>query len=227
MNPTFFKSSEALRAWFAEYAAKRTELWIGYYKKASGKEGLGYKQALDEALCVGWIDGQVKSIDEISYMQRWTPRTAKSVWSNVNVKRMEELIAEGRALPSGIATFERKTADRTGIYSFEQPPVELSADFLKRFKANKEAFAFFQAQPPGYKRSAQFHVMSAKREDTREKRLGLLIDHSERSERLLLPGMIPKKKPPSKAASSTTTESSSASGSSGNKTRSRRRKDSD
>src|SRR5512140_3458852 len=105
IKPRFFRTSAALARWFAANGARRTELWIGYYKKASGKGGVVYKQALDEALCVGWIDGVIKSIDDDCYMQRYTPRTAKSIWSSVNIRRAGELIAAGRMQPAGLAAF--------------------------------------------------------------------------------------------------------------------------
>ncbi|MDQ8154715.1 MAG: bacteriocin-protection protein, partial [Gemmatimonadota bacterium] len=147
MNPRFFKSLAQLRAWFKRFGTKETELWIGYYKKSSGKGGVVYKQALDEALCVGWIDGVVKSIDADTYMQRWTPRKATSIWSNVNVKRVDELTAEGRMTPAGLAAFARRDPARTGVYSFENEPREFSPAYVKRFKTEREAWAFWTAQP--------------------------------------------------------------------------------
>ena len=193
MNPKFFKSPEALRVWFAKYGATKTELWIGYYKKASGKGGVVYKQALDEALCVGWIDGVVRSIDDACYMQRWTPRKPKSNWSKVNVKRVGELIAEGRMTPAGLAAFARRVPERTGVYTFEKPTPELPPALLKRFKANRAAWKFWSAQPPGYRRTVTGYVMSAKQEATRERRLSLVIEHSARSERLPQLGGPPRR----------------------------------
>jgi uncharacterized protein YdeI (YjbR/CyaY-like superfamily) len=185
MTPKFFKSPTALRAWFATHGATKSELWIGYYKKASGKGGVVYKQALDEALCVGWIDGVIRSIDDACYMQRWTPRKPRSNWSNVNVKRMGELIAEGRVTPAGLAAFARRVPERTGVYTFENPPLEFTPTFLKRFKADKAAWKFWSAQPPGYRRAITGYVMSAKQEATRERRLAKVIERSARGERMV------------------------------------------
>lgn len=183
-TPKFFRTPAALAKWFDTFGTRKTELWIGYYKKASGKGGVTYKPALDEALCVGWIDGVVKSIDDDCYMQRYTPRTAKSIWSAVNIKRVGELTAEGRMKPSGLATFARRDPKRAGLYSFENRPQELPPEFAKKFKANKQAWAFFAAQPAGYQRTVIFLVVSAKLEATRLRRLEHLIACSARGERI-------------------------------------------
>ena len=137
MTPKFFKTTEALRAWFTKHGATKTELWIGYFKKSSGRGGVVYKQALDEALCVGWIDGVVRSIDAVCYMQRWTPRKPKSNWSIVNVKRVGELIAEGRMKPAGLAAFARRVPERTGIYTFEKPLQDLPPAAKRRRPGEK------------------------------------------------------------------------------------------
>lgn len=184
MKPKFFRTIESLRTWFTRHGATKSELWIGYYKKASGKGGVVYKQALDEALCVGWIDGQVRSIDDVCYMQRWTPRKPKSNWSNVNVKRVGELIAAGRMTPAGMAAFERRVPERTGVYTFENPSPEFPPAFLKRFKADKAAWKFWSAQPPGYRRTVTGYVTSAKQDATRERRLTRVLEHSARGVRL-------------------------------------------
>jgi uncharacterized protein YdeI (YjbR/CyaY-like superfamily) len=196
--PRFFKSLSALRAWFARYGTTRTELWIGYYKKASGKGGVVYQEALDEALCWGWIDGQVRSIDADRYMQRWTPRQPTSNWSNVNVRKVQALIAAGRMQPAGLAAFERRTTERTGVYSFEKAPPRFSRTFLQRFKADAKAWAFFAAQPPGYRRIIADYVMSAKREETRERRFAHVLLHSGRQQRIpqLAPAPRPGQRPP-------------------------------
>lgn len=183
-KPRFFRTPAALAKWFDTHGARKTELWVGYYKKASGKGGVVYKQALDEALCVGWIDGIVKSIDDDCYMQRYTPRTAKSIWSAVNIRKAGALIAEGRMKPAGLAAFERRSPERAGLYSFENRPQHLPPAFTKRFKADKKAWAFFEAQPPGYRRTVTFLVVSAKKEETRLRRLEHLIACSARGERI-------------------------------------------
>lgn len=193
MKPRFFKTTESLRAWFIKHGATKSELWIGYYKKSSGKGGVVYKQALDEALCVGWIDGVVHSIDDACYMQRWTPRKPKSNWSNVNVKRVGELTAAGRMTPAGLAAFARRVPERTGVYTFENPSPEFPPAFLKRFKSNKAAWKFWSALPPGFRRTVTGYVMSAKQEATRERRLALVIEHSARGERLPQLGGPPRR----------------------------------
>jgi uncharacterized protein YdeI (YjbR/CyaY-like superfamily) len=182
--PTFFRTTAALAKWFARYGTTRTELWIGYHKKASGKGGVVYKQALDEALCVGWIDGLVKSIDDTCYMQRYTPRKPTSIWSNVNIRRVGELTAEGRMTPAGLAAFARRDPARSGIYTFENAPKTLPPALEQRFRADAKAWAFFGTQPPGYRRTVIGWVVSAKREATRERRLALLMLHSARRERI-------------------------------------------
>ena len=183
-KPTFFRTAAALGKWFDKYGATRKELWIGYYRKTSGKGGVTYKPALDEALCVGWIDGVVYGIDDECYMQRFTPRTRKSIWSAVNIRRVGELTAEGRMKPAGIATFEGRDLARAGLYSHENHPRELPPEYAARFKANKKAWAFFESQPPGYRRTAIFLVVSAKKEETRERRLAEVIAQSARGERI-------------------------------------------
>lgn len=195
VTPKFFRTVESLRAWFAKYGSSKAELWMGYYKKASGKGGVVYKQALDEALCVGWIDGQVRSIDAVCYMQRWTPRKPKSIWSNVNTKRVRELIAEGRVTAAGLAAFERRDPKRSGVYSFENEPAKFSPALLKRFKADNAAWKYFEAQPPGYRRIMIAYVMMAKRDETRERRFELVRSHSARLERVPVMGGATPKKP--------------------------------
>lgn len=182
--PTFFATPAALRRWFARHGATARELWIGYYKKASGRGGVVYKEALDEALCVGWIDGLVRTIDGERYMQRWTPRRPRSVWSAVNTRRVGELEAEGRMQPAGRAAFALRDPARAGLYSFENKPTTLPPELEQRFRARPAAWRFFEAQPPGYRRTALFFVMSAKREETRVRRLDALAALCARGERL-------------------------------------------
>ena len=148
MPPTFFRNPGAFRRWLKTNHAKKTELWIGYYKKASGKGGMIYKEALDQALCFGWIDGVVRSIDQHSYMQRFTPRQKQSHWSNVNVRRFAELDAAGLIEPAGRAAYQRKTPERTGKASFESPPAELTPAQTRFLKSHPNAWAHWKAQPP-------------------------------------------------------------------------------
>jgi uncharacterized protein YdeI (YjbR/CyaY-like superfamily) len=183
-KPKFFRAQADFREWLRKNGEKELELWMGYYKKASGKGGLTYKDALDEALCYGWIDGIVKSIDGDTYMQRWTPRKKDSHWSLVNIRRVGELEAAGRMAAPGRVAFERRDEKRTGRASYEQPEKEFAPDQLKRLKANKRAHAFFESMPPGYKRVVKHWVTTAKQEATRERRLAMLIELSAKGERI-------------------------------------------
>jgi uncharacterized protein YdeI (YjbR/CyaY-like superfamily) len=180
----FFKSAAECRRWLEQNHDKVTEQWFGFYKKNSGKVGITYQQALDEALCFGWIDGLKKSVDESSYTYRFTPRRSKSVWSTVNTKRAGELRKLGRMEPAGLKALAARDPERSGIYSFENEARKLSASCEQEFKAHKEAWEFFRAQPPGYQRRASFWVMSPKQEATRLRRLALLISDSEKKNRL-------------------------------------------
>jgi uncharacterized protein YdeI (YjbR/CyaY-like superfamily) len=186
MTPRFFTSQAAFRAWLEKHGASTKELWIGYYKKSSGKSGLVYRQALDEALCFGWIDGVVKRIDEHCYMQRWTPRTRTSKWSLVNLKRVEELIKQGLMAEPGLKAFRERDPKRQTLYLYEQQDVPLDPAYAKRFRANARAWTFFEAQPPGYKRLMIRRIMSGKKEETREKRLADLIRVSAAKKRMEL-----------------------------------------
>lgn len=184
MKPTYFKNQKSFRSWLEKNHDKHTEHWIGFYKTKSKKKGITYEEALDEALCFGWIDGIVKSVDADSYMHRFTPRKATSHWSNINVKRYGELERAGLVHPAGKAAWGRRTPERTGKASFEQPPAELAPAQLKKLKANKRAWAFFQAQPAGYQRVCKHFVTRAKQEATRERRLALLIQCSAEGRRI-------------------------------------------
>lgn len=184
LRPRFFRSAAAFRTWLSRHHATHSELWIGYYKKSAGKSGMVYKEALDQALCFGWIDGLVKSLDSKRYMQRWTPRKPGSHWSLANVRRFGELDAEGLIAPPGRAAFERRTPERTGKASFESPPAEFTAAQRATLEASRKASAFFAAQPPGYQRTVRHWVTTAKRPETRERRLQLLIDCCVRGERI-------------------------------------------
>ena len=186
MKVTFFKSQTALRRWLEANHNRASELWIGFYNKQSGKGGLTYREALDEALCYGWIDGIRKKVDEDSDTNRFTPRQPRSNWSLINIQRVEELKALGKMTPPGMLAFEARKAARSGIYSYEQPnrPVFGTTE-RKQFQANSKAWKFFLSQPPGYQRLASLYVMSAKKEETRARRLARLIDDSANGRRLL------------------------------------------
>ena len=183
MNPTFFKSAAHFRRWLERHHGTATELWVGFYKKASAKRGISYAEAVDQALCYGWIDGIKKRVDEDGYTHRFSPRTSKSVWSTINTRRAEELTRLGLMQPPGLAAFEKRDPARSGLYSFENRSRSFPAPFLRRFEANKKAWSFFEAQPPGYRRVAVFWVMSAKQEETRQRRLAQLIHASENDRR--------------------------------------------
>lgn len=173
-KPTFFATPKKLKAWFDAHAERESELWVGFYKVGSGKPSITWPESVDEALCVGWIDGVRKSIDETSYKIRFTPRKTSSRWSNVNVNRVGVLTAEGRMRPAGLRAFAARTAE--GTYAYEQrDDAKLTPEEDKAFRKNKGAFAYFEARPAWYKKSALYWVVSAKRPETRAKRLATLI----------------------------------------------------
>jgi uncharacterized protein YdeI (YjbR/CyaY-like superfamily) len=179
IEPTFFATPADFRTWLEDHHGKSQELWVGYYKKATGKPSIIWPESVDEALCFGWIDGLRKRIDEESYMIRFTPRRETSKWSAVNIKRVEELTALGRMRPPGLKAFEHRTAEKSGTYAYEQKEnAELDATQEQQFRANPQAWEFFQAQAPWYCKTAIWWVISAKRETTRQKRLATLIEDS-------------------------------------------------
>jgi uncharacterized protein YdeI (YjbR/CyaY-like superfamily) len=182
----FFRSSTEAHKWFEKNHNKASELWIGFYKVKSGKKGATNQQVLDEALCFGWIDAIRKNRNEESYTIRFTPRKKKSIWSNINTKRMNELIELGRVQPSGMAAFQERNEKRAGIYSFEQDAHELATAYEKKFRTNKKAWSYFTSCAPWYQRTSIHWVMSAKQEATRLKRLQTLINDSE-NERTIAP----------------------------------------
>jgi len=181
-NPIFFKNQAEYRKWLEKNHASAKELWIGFWKKSTGKPTLTWQQCVDESLCFGWIDGIRKSVDADSYKQRVTPRRPTSIWSRVNMKRVGELTAEGRMHPMGVAAFEKR--DRTKAYSYEQMFQGLGRAEETKLRKEKKAWEFFQSQPPGYRRLAGWFVMSAKKEETRQRRLETLIRDSAAGRRL-------------------------------------------
>jgi uncharacterized protein YdeI (YjbR/CyaY-like superfamily) len=178
MKPRYFKTAAAFREWLEANGATARELWVGFYKQDSGRGGLTYKEAVDEALCFGWIDGIKKRIDADSYTHRFTPRTGTSIWSAVNLKRIKELIASGRVAAAGLEAYEHRDPKRAQRYSFENPHKPFDAALERRFKANRAAWTFFCAQPPGYRKLTTFWVTMAKKEETRLRRLDILIKDS-------------------------------------------------
>ena len=192
MEPRFFSSPDKFRAWLEKNHDSAAELLVGFHKKDSGKKSVTYAQALDEALCFGWIDGVRKNLNETSYTIRFTPRKSKSIWSNVNVGHVERLKKEGRMAEPGLKAYALRDPKRTGIYAFENRPKEFSPAYGKKFRANKAAWDFFETIPPSLRRTYIFWIMSAKKEETQLHRLELLITSSAKGIRYGVPQ--PKRK---------------------------------
>lgn len=192
VNIKFFKDQASLRNWFEKNHSKKDELWLGYYKKSSGKASVSYKESVDTALCFGWIDGIAKGIDDEKYCQRYTPRRAKSIWSAVNIKKVEALTKAGLMHASGLAVFNTRDKKRAGLYSFEQKEIIFPAALLKLLKVNKKAWEYFSKAPPGYRKTATWWVISAKQEETRLRRMKVLIADSAAGRKIAL--LAPAKK---------------------------------
>jgi uncharacterized protein YdeI (YjbR/CyaY-like superfamily) len=176
MTPEFFATPSELRAWLAQHHDKSKELWAGFYKKNSGNPSVTWPEAVEVALCFGWIDGIRKSIDEISYAIRLTPRKPRGTWSAINIKKVQELTKLGHMHAAGLEAFQARVKEKSGIYSYEQRRnLKLDPSYEKKLRANKKAFEFFRAQPLWYQRTSTYWVMSAKKEETRLKRLATLI----------------------------------------------------
>lgn len=185
MQQMFFATPADFRAWLEQNHDKQQELLVGFYKKGSGKPSITWPESVDQALCFGWIDGVRKSIDDESYMIRFTPRKPRSIWSAVNIKRMGELIDMGLVHPAGMKAFEARTDERSGVYSHEQKEaIKLDEAQEAQFKANEKAWAFFTHEAASYQRVAIWWVISAKKAETRQKRLNQLIEDSARGERV-------------------------------------------
>jgi uncharacterized protein YdeI (YjbR/CyaY-like superfamily) len=174
----FFPTPADFRAWLEEHHATARELWVGYFKKGTGEPSVTWPETVDEALCFGWIDGLRKSLDDRAFTIRFTPRKPTSIWSAVNVSRVEVLTAEGRMRSAGLAAFALRRENRSGVYSFEQRSVELPAAYAARLAEHAAAEEFFGSRPPSYRKAAIWWVVSAKQEATREKRLATLIELS-------------------------------------------------
>lgn len=178
-DPIFFERPEELYAWLEENHETATELWVGMRRKASGLPSITWPEVVDQVLCFGWIDGIRRGIDETSYMNRITPRKRGSNWSAVNIRKVAELTAAGLMKPEGLAAYERRTEARSQLYSYEQrADARLSPEQEARFRASPAAWDFFCAQPPGYRQLSIWRVVSAKREETRARRLANLIELS-------------------------------------------------
>jgi len=185
VKPRFFATPDVFRAWLEENHESASEVVVGFYKKPTGRPSLTWTESVREALCFGWIDGVRRRIDDDSYSIRFTPRRRGSNWSVVNVRHVEELTRAGRMRPAGIEAFEARTPEKTGVYTYEnRHEAKLSPEHEEQFQANGKAWEFFQAQPPGYRQTAIFWIVSAKREETRARRLTTLIDDSAHHRRI-------------------------------------------
>ena len=179
----FFASPAELRDWFSAHHESADELWVGYHRKATGRPTVTWPQAVDEALCVGWIDGVRYRLDDERHAQRFTPRRKGSIWSAINTKRATELITDGRMRPAGVKAFEARSPEKTAMYSYEREAAAFTEEQQARFEADEPAWAFFQAQAPSYRRSITHWVSSAKREETRQRRFEMLLEDSRRRRR--------------------------------------------
>jgi uncharacterized protein YdeI (YjbR/CyaY-like superfamily) len=181
----FFETPGELRAWLEEHHATASELWVGQYKKGSGRRSLIWSEIVDEALCFGWIDGKAQRIDERRYRQRLTPRRRNSNWSDLNVENVTRLRAEGRMTPAGEAAFAARREDPPGTLTYERRhEAAFDAEQEAAFRANAAAWDWFEAQSPSYRSLAIFWVVSAKRAETRERRLATLIESSAEGRRV-------------------------------------------
>ena len=184
MTPRFFRNPAAFRKWLAANHDKKKELWVGYYKKATGKPSITWPESVDEALCFGWIDGIRKAVDESSYKIRFTPRLPQSIWSSVNIHNVERLIKAGKMETPGLKAFEKRKDNRSRIYSYEQRSPELIDPYASMLRKNRAAWKFFLAQPPFYRKMMNWWIVSARQEETRQKRLAQLIAASAEQRRL-------------------------------------------
>lgn len=185
MKPRFFATPAHFRAWLEAHHETKKELLVGFHKKGTGRPSITWPESVDEALSFGWIDGVRHSLGEGAYTIRFTPRRPTSIWSAVNVARVAELTKVGRMRPAGLRAFGARTPERTGVYSFERnEAAKLTKAQEKTLRANRKAAAFFDAQPPGYRKVVTHWVTSAKKEETRERRLQRLIADSAAGRRI-------------------------------------------
>jgi uncharacterized protein YdeI (YjbR/CyaY-like superfamily) len=185
LKPKFFRTPADFGSWLQKNHATATELWVGFYKKDSGKLSITWPESVDQALCFGWIDGIRKRVDEISYQIRFTPRRHGSIWSAINIERAKELVRQKQMQPTGLKAFAARIENKSGIYSYEQQSIELSQPYAKLLKKNKAACNFFKKQPPSYRKMIGWWIVSAKKEETRMARLAKLISESAKGKRPL------------------------------------------
>jgi uncharacterized protein YdeI (YjbR/CyaY-like superfamily) len=184
-SPRFFKNAAAFRTWLERYGASEKELLVGYWKVDSGRPSMSWSDSVDEALCFGWIDGIRRRIDDQSYSIRFTPRNKDSIWSAINLAKVEMLTTQGRMRPAGLEAHARRSDDRSRIYTYErQQTLELSPEELRQLKRNAAAWRYFEAAPPGYRKLVTRWVVAAKKGETRARRLGKLIDACAQGTRL-------------------------------------------
>ncbi len=176
MTPKFFRSPAELRAWFAKNHATAKELLVGYYKKSTGRPSIDWPQSVDEALCVGWIDGIRRRGGDESYTIRFTPRKPTSIWSSINIRRATELAKQGRMRPAGLTAFKARRENKSGVYSYEKRPESLPPPYDAMLEKHMAARTYFRAQAASYRRAMIWWVISAKQEDTRVRRMNTLID---------------------------------------------------
>jgi uncharacterized protein YdeI (YjbR/CyaY-like superfamily) len=179
MEPLYFPTPADFRAWLQKHHAKEQELLVGFHKKSSGEPSITWPESVDAALCFGWIDGVRRNVDATRYSIRFTPRRQGSIWSKINIDRVQALIELGLMRPAGLKAFEKRTAERSAIYSYEQRHhATLGEVYERAFRKNKRAWEFFQTQAPSYRQVVTYWVISAKQEETRLRRLTTLIDAS-------------------------------------------------
>jgi uncharacterized protein YdeI (YjbR/CyaY-like superfamily) len=177
-KPIFFESPQEFYDWLEEHHASESEVYVGFFKTHTGKRAMSWSESVDQALCFGWIDTRANAIDEDRYMQRFTPRRPGSNWSKINVEKVAKLKEAGLMRPAGLAAFGKRSDDKTGVYSFERENAALPPEYEEQLRANAAAAKYFDARPPWYRRTAAHWVTSAKREETRLRRLAQLIEDS-------------------------------------------------
>lgn len=185
MEPIYFSSPAEFRAWLEANFDKVEEQWVGFFKKHTGIPSMAWPESVDEALCFGWIDGLRKKVDEQRYKIRFTPRRPNSIWSKVNIEKMDALVAAGMVHPAGLKAFDKRSADRSKVYAYERETAELSPEFTAQIKANELAWEYFSEKlAAGYKRTSVYWVMRAKQAATRQRRLDILIQSCEEGKKI-------------------------------------------